>query len=198
MKVTIRCYCFNEACESSVYADTGIPVSVPLAVVLSRTLFCSSCGQVLVSPLLIDIRRDVFALLERTGRSSLVIIDDDPLYHETIRRLLPDSRIPVFHYLHAPDAMEWLLHAFHNNTWSHTVLFLDLHMPLFDGWHFLNELAATDPKLQRLITVYIVSDSVDPDDERRANRYPFVRSLISKPLTHHFCERIREAIRAYS
>jgi CheY-like chemotaxis protein len=195
MKTIIQCYCFNQSCELSIlYADSCVPVLVPLAVAISRTLPCSRCRQALVSHLLIDIKHDALRLLKTAGRSSLIVIDDDPLYLETIKRLLPRDKISMHFYLHALDALEWIKHASQNKPLWHTVVFLDLHMPVFDGWHFLQELAATFEALQQLVTVYIVSDSVDPGDKRRAAQYPFVRHLISKPLARHFCQRVSEAI----
>lgn len=63
-----------------------------------------------------------------------------------------------------------------------TIIFLDLNMPMVDGWEFLDlyqeQFAARFPATR----IIILSSSVDPKDRERSKKYPVVLEFVSKPL----------------
>jgi CheY-like chemotaxis protein len=63
------------------------------------------------------------------------------------------------------------------------IIFLDLFMPIMDGWGFLNEFILLRPNLKKKITIYIVSSSIDPADLQRAKSFSDVTDFIIKPIT---------------
>ena len=68
------------------------------------------------------------------------------------------------------------------NDHSATVLvFLDLNMPLLDGWGFLEIFKKM--KLNFKVHLFIVSASINPDDKTRATSYPQVNGYLQKHLT---------------
>jgi CheY-like chemotaxis protein len=72
------------------------------------------------------------------------------------------------------------------------VIFLDLAMPIMDGWGFLEEYMLLLPKLKRNITIYIVSSSVSPHDVERARNISIVSDFIVKPISQElFLEIIK-------
>ena len=78
----ITCYCFNKDCANSIYNDaTCLSIQVPLEVALSRTLNCIECGTELLSPLLIEIKKDILNLIKDDRHRSVAIIDDDIIFH---------------------------------------------------------------------------------------------------------------------
>ena len=62
-------------------------------------------------------------------------------------------------------------------------VFLDLSMPLFDGWDVLNAMKSIYPILTKKIKFYILSASINPLDKNRSKEYDFVRQFITKPFT---------------
>ena len=63
------------------------------------------------------------------------------------------------------------------------ILLLDLSMPIMDGWEFLEEYILLSPKLDRKITIYIISSSISPYDIDKAKSISIVTDFIIKPIS---------------
>lgn len=71
------------------------------------------------------------------------------------------------------------------------IIFLDLNMPVLDGWGFLEIFHKNYFHHFPNTKVYILSSSVDPNDKENAEKYPFVANFISKPLTKEIVKEIK-------
>lgn len=70
------------------------------------------------------------------------------------------------------------------------VIFLDLNMPEMDGWEFLDLFTKTCAHKFPHTSVVILSSSIDPKDQKRAQEYKIVNDFVSKPLTFDVLDRI--------
>jgi CheY-like chemotaxis protein len=61
-------------------------------------------------------------------------------------------------------------------------IFLDLNMPVMDGWEFLDAYYSKIYKSKPEIKIVILSSSVDPADRLKAFQYPFVAEFVAKPM----------------
>ena len=61
-------------------------------------------------------------------------------------------------------------------------IFLDLNMPVVDGWDFLQAYRKFGKEVKENSTLYILSSSVDEDDISKSKLYEDVRDFLSKPL----------------
>jgi response regulator RpfG family c-di-GMP phosphodiesterase len=105
----------------------------------------------------------------------IVLIDDDNislfLSTEIMKDASPDLVIHTFQ--RANDALHFLA----SNDGDYTVL-LDLNMPELSGWDFLNACE----RFNLRPNVYILSSSVNPEDQQRSTTFEFVQGFLSKPL----------------
>jgi Response regulator containing a CheY-like receiver domain and an HD-GYP domain len=61
------------------------------------------------------------------------------------------------------------------------IVFLDLHMPVMDGFDFLAQLTAKIPNYTERIKIYILTSSSNPADIAKAQEYT-IQGYINKPL----------------
>ena len=116
---------------------------------------------------------------------TLCLVDDDSIFQfltsEVIKSTDLVDRIELFS--NGYEAIEFLKSVQDRSEELPEVIFLDLFMPVMDGWNFLEEYILLKPKLTKKITIYIVSSSIDPVDIKRAKAITEVTDYIIKPIT---------------
>jgi CheY-like chemotaxis protein len=114
---------------------------------------------------------------------TVCIVDDDPIYVFTTKQKLQVGKFcnNILIYNNGKEAFEALKALIENNNTLPDVILLDLNMPVWDGWDFLDEFQTI--KANKKIAIYIVSSSDNPDDIARSKSYHIVNDFIIKPIT---------------
>jgi len=95
-------------------------------------------------------------------------------------------------FLAAKDALSYL----EQNLPAHApeVIFLDLNMPVMDGWEFLEALKPHQEELAARCRIYVLTSSLAPSDAIRAKEYALVSGLIHKPVDSQMLRVIRAEV----
>ena len=70
------------------------------------------------------------------------------------------------------------------------IIFLDISMPVMDGWEFMKEFEEIKSQLGKKISVYILSASIDSHDIDRAKNIASISDYIFKPVDVHRLQEI--------
>jgi len=122
------------------------------------------------------------------------IIDDDHIFIYGIKRLMIEVNFceEILVYNNGEDAIK----AFTINKESGrpvpSIIFLDLNMPIMNGWDFLDAFCKSNESGLDNTIVYIISSSVDPRDLVRIKDYAVVKNYILKPITANDLEAIQK------
>ncbi|MEM7732688.1 MAG: response regulator [Pseudomonadota bacterium] len=111
-----------------------------------------------------------------------VIIDDmdaDRFFlRRQIRKAFPDCDIKEFAY--ATEAMSYLKTPARDTI---DVIFVDINMPRMDGFAFADAFDSLYAEIKGSTRLFIVSSSINPDDEEVADTHPAIAGFILKPTS---------------
>lgn len=113
---------------------------------------------------------------------SVCIIDDDPIFIMLAKRLFSLNGLnnTLSEFPDGREAFQALqkLHAYGEALPD--VIFLDVNMPIWDGWDFLDEFGKLD--LKSFPEIYILTSSSHSLDREKAASYSIVNQMLNKPL----------------
>jgi two-component system chemotaxis response regulator CheY len=124
--------------------------------------------------------------------SHFLLIDDDEinnfLSREILNMYLPFAKIDSF--TNPEKALEYIQEKLATKQPLPDIILLDINMPLMDGWEFLKALDQLDRRSHFNTVVYLYTSSVYHEDKLKAQRFPMVRKLLTKPLSQEAIEEM--------
>ncbi|MFY9310326.1 MAG: response regulator [Bacteroidia bacterium] len=127
---------------------------------------------------------------------SVMLVDDNQIDNYINEMIIKGSGFAenVFSYSGAMSSLDFFknIRAIHklSNELLPTYLFLDINMPVLDGFQFLDEFAEFSPLLKQEIKIVILTTSANPIDIKKAAKYGEVVKFLRKPLTEEDLSRL--------
>jgi CheY-like chemotaxis protein len=122
------------------------------------------------------------------------IIDDDHIFLFGAKRMMESTSFcdVLLVYRNGMEALEALKTMVDENEELPSVIFLDINMPVLDGWQFLEEFEELIN--DKVIHIFILSSSIDPQDLKKAELFGSIREFIHKPIKYSDLARAKELI----
>lgn len=76
------------------------------------------------------------------------------------------------------------------------LIFLDLNMPVMNGWEFLDKFITSEYSEYHHTKVVILSSTIDPADFEKSKKYPLVLDFLPKPISLKMLEYLKDKILA--
>jgi CheY-like chemotaxis protein len=116
------------------------------------------------------------------SQRKIVLIDDDKLNNLINARIITKfTDYAVESFTSGKEGLKYL-QACDANTFP-DIIFLDINMPVMDGWEFLEEFQKMNEDLTQACSVFMLTSSIDINDIEKSKLYKSVRDFMSKPLT---------------
>ena len=125
---------------------------------------------------------------------TIAIVDDDSIFQFTASKTIATAKLAsrVLQFENGEEAILYLKENALNRNNLPDFLFLDINMPLMDGWMFMDDYSKIGKSLAKDIQIFMVSSSIDPRDIDRARKIAEIREYITKPVTiEKFVELLR-------
>ncbi|HEA23553.1 MAG TPA: response regulator [Pricia antarctica] len=124
--------------------------------------------------------------------SQICIIDDDAISVFGFKRALTSigftPELSIFE--NGLDALENFEELLEEDTSLPSILFIDLNMPVMDGWDFVEELTKLKTSDMSMPEIYIMTSSVDTNDIETAKTYGLETHYLIKPVSAKILESI--------
>ncbi|RIV45988.1 response regulator [Flagellimonas pelagia] len=114
----------------------------------------------------------------------ICIVDDDSIYQYAMRKDLQSLEMEkeLLFFNDGEEAMNFMTANLIDTKSLPDIIFLDINMPIMDGFQFMEHFVQLKPRLGKKITVYMVSSSIDPEDIKRAEAISEISDYLIKPV----------------
>lgn len=121
----------------------------------------------------------------------VLLIDDNEIDNFINERMITASRFSeTVTVKNSTDEAIAFLSSIEDANEYPEVIFLDLNMPVKDGFGFLEEFERLPEQLRTNARIVVLSSSISPEDINRASTNPHVLKYVNKPLSEKYLNAI--------
>jgi CheY-like chemotaxis protein len=128
---------------------------------------------------------------------TILCIDDDPITLMLCKKVISKTSFSkeIATAKNGEEALKYFDTIKVTNSINKTqLIFLDLNMPLMDGWGFLDNFGTSEYAEFHNTKIIILSSTIDPDDFEKSKKYPLVIDFLSKPISKEMLESLKSKI----
>jgi CheY-like chemotaxis protein len=123
------------------------------------------------------------------------IVDDDDIFTYGFKKSAAIKNLfnQVLNFGDGREAIDYLKDP-RNSNHLPDVLFVDINMPVMNGWEFIDAFEEIRSQLGKNITLYIISSSIDLEDIKRAKNNPLIVDYLLKPIDKIYLKDIYDSL----
>jgi CheY-like chemotaxis protein len=132
----------------------------------------------------------------------ILCVDDDPITLMLCKMVIAKSSFAseIITAQNGEEALNYFDDLKLNNLGAEikkypSLVFLDLNMPVMDGWEFLDHFSKEEyTSAFKNTKVIVLSSTIDPNDIEKSKTYSMVLDFLSKPITKEIVENLKERL----
>ena len=115
----------------------------------------------------------------------VALVDDDKVFQLIATKSISATHLTrnILQFSNGLDAIEYIQSHLRDEPALPDVIFLDINMPIIDGWMFMEDYINLKSKFNKRIRIYMVSSSIDPRDIERAQSISDISEYVIKPIS---------------
>ena len=128
---------------------------------------------------------------------AVMLVDDNEIDNLINQKMIEAAGISEHIFVHsgAKSAIEFLkniekLAKVPVDLYLPEVIFLDIDMPLMDGFQFLDEFEKLSDSIKNHCNIVMLTSSLNPQDMNKAKKNQFVLKYLNKPLTQENLKKL--------
>lgn len=128
---------------------------------------------------------------------TILCVDDDPITLMLCKMVI--SKVSFSNEIATAKNGEEALKYFDTIKTSSNInkpqlIFLDLNMPVMNGWEFLESFSTEAYSEFHDTKIIILSSTINPEDLEKSKKYPMVIDFLSKPISRQMLEFLKDKI----
>lgn len=126
----------------------------------------------------------------------IYVIDDDEIFQFMIKKNLKliDKNIKIESFPDGEKAVTALSQKFADSEKFPDIIFLDINMPVMDGWEFLESYKNIKSNFPKDVVIYIISSSKNLEDLIKAKEFTDLSGYIVKPITNSQLKKVVQGV----
>ena len=132
----------------------------------------------------------------------ILCVDDDPITLMLCKMVIAKSSFAteIITAQNGEEALNYFDDLKLNNLGAEikkypSLVFLDLNMPVMDGWEFLDHFSKEEyTSAFKNTKIIVLSSTIDPNDIEKSRTYSMVLDFLSKPITKEIVENLKERL----
>mgnify|MGYP003575812204 CR=1 FL=1 len=119
------------------------------------------------------------------NKIDLAVIDDDQMYVMALKKLIEKVQLTdrTVYFENGQIALNYFDECINEANLLPKLVLLDLNMPVTNGWQFIKEFRKLKVKIEKPITIYMISNTINEDEIKKAKEIEEISQFICKPVT---------------